>query len=110
MTEQFHPVAKFEDVKEPHPLAVSVGELSVALCKVGEKIYAIENLCSHDDGVLIDDEHECIEGHEIKCPRHGARFDVRDGSVLSMPAAFPIRSFEVKVEDNTIYVKVDSDE
>lgn len=110
MAEQFHPVANVKDVQELNPLTVSVGELNLALCKVGDKIYAIENVCSHDDGVLVNGESECIDSHEIKCPRHGARFDVRDGSVLSMPAAFPIRTFDVKVDGDTIFVKVDTDE
>jgi 3-phenylpropionate/trans-cinnamate dioxygenase ferredoxin subunit len=114
VTGKFESVAKVGDIKEGSPLLINLGELKLALCKVENIIYAIENVCSHDEGALVENnanegDCDCLDGHEIKCPRHGARFDVRDGSVLSMPAAFPIRTFDVKVEDEQIFVKVDSD-
>ncbi len=114
MTEKFHAVANTSDVPDGRPLAVVVGTLKIALCRVNGTYFAIENVCSHDNGVLAGGATEeyqgALEGHEIECPRHGARFDVRDGSVLSMPAVYPVASFKTKVEDDTIFVKVDVDE
>ena len=64
------------------------------------EFYAIADLCSHDDGPLGDGD---LEDHEIICPRHGARFDVRTGKVLSLPAvedisAYPVRCIDGKIE------------
>lgn len=110
MTESFHAAARLDEVAEGRPKAVKIGGISIALCNVGGKIYAIDNVCTHDDGILVEDDGEtytgCIDGHEIECPRHGARFDVRDGAVLSMPAAYPVKSYATKIENGTIHVKV----
>ncbi|GAB4326303.1 MAG: non-heme iron oxygenase ferredoxin subunit [Candidatus Sumerlaeia bacterium] len=114
MSSDYYPAAREQDVVEGRPLAVQLGGVNIVLCNVGGKIYAVRNVCSHDDGVLVGGtgEHSwgCLDGFAIECPRHGARFDVRDGSVLSMPAAYPIAAYDVKVEDGMIYVKVNGDE
>ena len=88
---------------------VPVGEVRVvevegtrlALCNVEGTIYAVDDTCTHDDGPLGEGH---LDGHAIECPRHGARFDVRSGAVVRMPAAFPIRSYPTRVVDGTIEV------
>ena len=107
MAPKFIAVAKTSEVTEGHAVPREAGDLKIALCRVDGAIHAIENVCTHDDGILTGNG---LEGHEIVCPRHGARFDVRTGEVLRMPAAFPVRTFETKVEGDTVYVKVDVDE
>jgi len=78
--------------------------IRIALCKVESKIYAVEDLCTHDDGPLGEGS---LDGYAIECPRHGARFDVRDGSVLRMPAAFPVRTFPVHEKDGQILAEIE---
>src|ERR671924_1889293 len=78
-------------------------ELRIALCNVDGEFYAIDDVCTHDGGPL--DQGEVFE-NEIGCPRHGARFDVRTGKALTLPAVFPVKSYPVKVEDNDILVEV----
>ena len=73
------------------------------LLSVGEAVYAIEDVCSHDRGAL---DQGTVDGFEIECPRHGARFDVRNGKVLSLPAVRPIKSFATRAVDGTIEVEV----
>jgi 3-phenylpropionate/trans-cinnamate dioxygenase ferredoxin subunit len=107
MSEEFVAAARTAEVVEGKPKAVEIGDKSIALCNVGGEFYAIENVCTHDDGILVGGD---IEGASIECPRHGAKFDVRTGEVLSMPAVYPVKTFETKVEDDTIYVKVNLDE
>lgn len=97
-------VARLQDVPAGQARTFEVGEESVALCNVDGVIYAINNICSHDDGPLGDGT---LDGCEIECPRHGARFDVRDGSVTAMPAAVGVDSFETVVDGDDIYVKID---
>lgn len=80
-----------------------VGELKIALCNVDGKIYAIEDVCTHDGGSL--DQGELI-GDEIECPRHGARFRVTDGKVTRMPAVTPVKTFPVTVEGTEVFVEV----
>lgn len=73
----------------------------VAVFNVGGRYYAIEDLCSHDGGTLADG---MVEGFEIECPRHGARFDLRTGKVTAPPAYEAIRTFAVRVHDGRIQV------
>ncbi|MBI4236671.1 MAG: non-heme iron oxygenase ferredoxin subunit, partial [Chloroflexi bacterium] len=68
-------------------------------------VYAISNLCTHDAGSLAEGE---TFGYVIECPRHGSRFDIRTGRVLSPPAAEDIRVFPVRVVDGAIQVDASS--
>jgi 3-phenylpropionate/trans-cinnamate dioxygenase ferredoxin subunit len=101
----FVKAATASDVPPGRVKVVQVEEEEVALCNVGGAIYAVANVCTHDDGPLGEG---CLLGAEIECPRHGARFDVRTGAVRSLPAIMPIPTFEVKVEGDDIWVDVDS--
>ncbi len=76
----------------------------VVICRVGDEFYAVEDRCSHDDEELGSGE---LEGCELICPRHGARFDVRDGTVTAPPAIYPIETFEVSVRHGKVYVSLD---
>ncbi len=80
-------------------------DLSVAVFHVNGEWYAIENRCSHDDGPLV--EGDMVDRYVVECPRHGARFDIRTGDVLRMPAFEPIQAFEVKVEGSDVLVNID---
>ena len=102
MPEGFTAVAKLGDVPPGAVKVVAAGPERVALCNVDGKICAVEDVCTHDDGPLGEGK---LRGCEIECPRHGARFDVTTGAVTRMPAAAPVRAFEVKVEGDRIFVK-----
>ena len=81
----------------------------VALFNVSGKYYAIEDVCTHDGNTLTEDAHGKpvpLDGYEIECPRHGARFDVRNGKVLCAPALRDVRSFEVQVVDGMLQLRV----
>ena len=76
---------------------------AVALFNVDGTFYAIDDVCTHDGGPLAEGE---LEGCEIVCPRHGARFDVRTGAVLCMPAFEPVKAHEVMVENGVVFVRI----
>jgi len=80
-------------------------EVMVAVFNLGGQLYAIEDLCTHDGEELTGGP---IDGDQIICPRHGARFCIRTGAVLGPPAYEPVRSFAVRVKDGTVQVDVDS--
>ncbi|MBI3548698.1 MAG: non-heme iron oxygenase ferredoxin subunit [Elusimicrobia bacterium] len=96
-------VAKVSDIPPGKMRPVEVDGLRVALCNVDGKIYAIEDVCTHDDGPL--GEGQLVDG-QAECPRHGARFDVKSGQATRMPAIMPVRTFPVRVEGDSIYVEV----
>jgi len=78
--------------------------MPVALFNIGGEFFAIADVCTHDDGPLGDGE---IENHQIICPRHGARFDIRTGEVLTLPAVKGVSSYPIKVEENMLYIGVE---
>ena len=105
MNDHFIEIAKIADIPDGEVRTYEQENLSIAVCNVDGRFYAVENTCTHDDGPLGEG---CLKEFAIECPRHGARFDVRTGEVLQMPAAFPIRIFETKVENGILLVKVET--
>jgi len=74
---------------------VCIDDDPIAICRIGEReVYAIEDRCSHDGAPLGG---SALTGAVLECPRHGARFDVRDGRVLRMPAAAPLDTFSLRI-------------
>lgn len=76
----------------------------IAVYNIDGMFYAIEDTCTHDGGDLAGGD---VHGFEVECPRHGARFDVRDGKVTAPPAVEPIASFPVRDEDGVIWTRDD---
>lgn len=83
--------------------AIEIEGRRLVLFNIGGEYYCIADVCSHDDGPLGDGE--CKE-FEIECPRHGAKFDVRDGRVLSFPAIRDIPSYAVRVSSGSVEVEI----
>lgn len=80
-----------------------VGGREVAVCNVNGDLYAIDNLCSHEDASLGQGE---MIGYEIECPRHGSRFDVRDGDSTEPPAVLPLDTFPVRLDGDDIEIEL----
>jgi len=100
---EFTRVCRVSDVPDPGRTVLEVGDRLVALFHVGGEFWAIDDLCTHDGGPLAEAE---LDGHTIICPRHGARFDIRTGRVLSMPATRDITAHEVKVEGEDVWIRL----
>ena len=100
---EFVPVAKTSEIPDPGTLLVEVDDELVALFHVGGEFYALDDVCTHDGGPLADG---ALEDHTIACPRHGAKFDIRTGAALTMPATKATRSHEVKVEGDQVLVRI----
>lgn len=83
---------------------IEVEGARIAVFNVDGNYYAIEDLCTHDNGDLAGGE---VKGCEIVCPRHGARFDLRTGAVTAPPAYEPVAVFPVRIEDGWIEVRDD---
>jgi 3-phenylpropionate/trans-cinnamate dioxygenase ferredoxin component len=97
-------VAKAADVPPERVRVFVVGDHDVAVCNVNGAFYAIDDLCTHDGGALDQGE---LEGDEIECPRHGARFDVRTGAATQLPAFEPVETHEVRVDGDDVQVSVE---
>ncbi|MBX9937806.1 MAG: non-heme iron oxygenase ferredoxin subunit [Candidatus Obscuribacterales bacterium] len=107
MTELKVENVSLSEIKPGGVKVCKLGDLDLAICNVDGKLYAVQDLCTHDDGPLGEGE---LDGCQIECPRHGARFDVTTGKALSLPAVLPIPTYKVTVKDGEIYVSTQSGE
>ena len=94
-------VAAEADLFEGAGFNVKPEGLDIALFKLEEGVFAIDNLCTHGNAQLCDG---FMEGSHVECPFHQALFDVRDGSVQCGPATEPVKSWPVKVEVGKVYL------
>ena len=97
-------VAKVGDIAPGGFRTVDVDGASVAVFNVGGEFFAIEDVCTHDGGQLTGGT---VEGDQVECPRHGARFCIRTGAALTAPAYEPTAKFPVRVENGDVQVRDD---
>ncbi len=96
-------VARVDELGNGDRILIEIGERVIAVFNVAGQYFAIADLCSHDDGPVAEGE---VHDHEIECPRHGARFDLRTGKALSLPAVVDIPAYPVRVQGNEVQVGV----
>jgi 3-phenylpropionate/trans-cinnamate dioxygenase ferredoxin subunit len=100
---QFLPVAKVSELS-PGQMKMVVADLErVLLVNMAGTFYAISDECGHDCASLSRGK---LEGHVVVCPRHFARYDVRTGQLVSGPLADDVSVYEVRLEEDTVYVKL----
>ena len=97
-------VTKADEIKSGEFRVADVDGVQIVVFNFDGKYYAIEDLCTHDGGKLTGGT---IEGAEIVCPRHGARFCIKTGAALTAPAYEAVATFPTKVENGNIFVKDD---
>jgi 3-phenylpropionate/trans-cinnamate dioxygenase ferredoxin component len=90
------------DLHDGEAISIPVGRRMIAVVRSGAEYFAIEDVCTHDGAELTGGD---VEGAEIICPRHGARFCLRTGQALSPPAYEPVRVFETKISDGRLWVR-----
>lgn len=98
----FAKVAQLSEIPDSGKLLIELEDGLAVLFHVGGKVYCLDDVCTHDGGPLSDGK---LEDHTIACPRHGAKFDIRTGKPLTMPATEPTQAHEVKIEDGWILVR-----
>jgi 3-phenylpropionate/trans-cinnamate dioxygenase ferredoxin subunit len=98
----FVTVARVGEIPEGGSKVVYIDGVAVAVFRAGGAYYAMDDVCTHDGGPLAEGT---LEGHVIECPRHGARFDVRTGAVLALPAISPVPTYPVRVQGEDIQVE-----
>ncbi len=95
-------VAKADAIADGEHVVVDVDGTEVAVFKIDGQFYAIEDVCTHDGAEIASGE---LDGDEIICPRHGARFCVRTGEVKCAPAYEDIETFPVQIADGIVQVR-----
>ena len=104
---EYHAVAKTDDLGEEEVMAVFVGSEEIALYNVEGEFYATHGVCTHENVGLADG---FVEGDLIECPLHNACFEIKTGKAVNPPAEVDLKTYPVKVEGDTIYVGIESDD
>ena len=100
----FVPVASVGEVEPGTVRVVEVDGRSLCLGLTEDGEWgAIDNVCTHDGGVLGEGE---LDDTGVECPRHGARFDLFTGRVLALPAVRPVRAYETRVSGDVVEVSL----
>lgn len=103
MTTDFTPVALLNALKTGKMLRVNAGDQNILLANVDGEIYAVEDMCSHEDASLYNG---ALKGRCVECPLHGSHFDLKTGEPQQEPATEAIKTFSVKVENEQIWVQI----
>jgi 3-phenylpropionate/trans-cinnamate dioxygenase ferredoxin subunit len=96
-------VARTDEIGPGEARLVEVKGRQIALFNVDGEYFAIDNMCTHEEASLAEGE---VSGHEVSCPLHGAKFDIRTGEVLGPPAYDDVARFDVRVLGNDIEIDV----
>lgn len=99
----FVSIGSVDDLEIGERLFVDIDNLPIVIFRIADGIFAIADICSHDDAPLGDGQ---LQGHEIICPRHGARFDVQTGKALSRPAVVDIPAYPVRIREGQIEIGI----
>ena len=102
----FYEVCPVSELENGGRLFVEIDGRAVVLFNIAGQVFAIGDICTHDDGPLGDGE---LEGDRIVCPRHGAEFEVRTGRAVQMPAVVDIPAYPVRIQGGTIFIGLPRD-
>jgi nitrite reductase/ring-hydroxylating ferredoxin subunit len=97
-------VAEYSELEEGKITAVRIDGNAIALYKIGGQVFATFDTCTHDDCSLED--FGKVEGEEVECTCHGARFKIRTGEVTRPPALMPLKVYKAEVQGEDILVEV----
>ena len=97
------PVANADQIKPGDFIQVDTGTLFLLVCNVNGELLAIEDQCTHDGSSMATG---CLEGDQIVCPRHGARFCLRSGEALTPPAYDAVQTFPVRINNKQVEVDI----
>jgi 3-phenylpropionate/trans-cinnamate dioxygenase ferredoxin subunit len=99
----FQPVAKLDEIPDEGMKQVVVRGDLVGLYRVGDDVYAIHDVCTHEEAYLTEGDFDAEE-LEVECPLHGSHFNVVSGEVRVLPATKPAATYPVKVEGDLVLV------
>jgi 3-phenylpropionate/trans-cinnamate dioxygenase ferredoxin subunit len=100
---EFVAVAEEDEVPSGERIFLEIDGQPIAVFNIAGKYFAIADVCSHDDGPVAEGE---LHDTEIECPRHGARFDLKNGKALSLPAVVDIPAYPVRVDEGQILIGI----
>jgi len=103
-TDNWTDAAAFDDVPQDDVIGLAVDGRDIALYGVDGEFFATDNICTHGHARLCDG---FLDGHEIECPLHQGKFDIRNGRPLCDPVTEAIRTYPVKIENGRVFLAIE---
>lgn len=103
MSDQWIDVIATEDIPEDDVIGIDISGKSIALYRVEGDVFATANLCTHGNARLCDG---FLEGHEIECPLHQGKFDIRNGKAMCAPLTEDVKTYPVKIDGGRVFVAI----
>jgi naphthalene 1,2-dioxygenase system ferredoxin subunit len=103
MSDQWIDVTATEDIPEDDVIGIDIAGKSIALYRVEGEVFATDNLCTHGNARLCDG---FLEGHEIECPLHQGKFDIRNGKAMCAPLTEDVKTYPIKIEGDRVFVAI----
>jgi naphthalene 1,2-dioxygenase system ferredoxin subunit len=103
MNQQWIDSCSIDEIPEDDVIGVQVQGREIAFYRVGDDVFATDNICTHGHARLCDG---FLEGHEIECPLHQGRFDIRNGKAMCEPLTEDIRSYPIRIVEGRVYVEL----
>lgn len=102
----FVEIGSLDQLPNGERLFVEVDDKAIVVFNIAGQLFAIGDVCSHDEGPLGDGE---VIDYEVGCPRHGARFDVRSGKAIQLPAVADIPAYPVRIREGKVEIGIPKD-
>ena len=102
-TNDYKAIAKLDEIPDGGMKQAVVNGEVIGLYRTGDQVYAISDICTHEETYLTEGEFDC-DDMEVECPLHGSKFDVRTGAVRILPATKPVATYPVKIEGDLVLV------
>ena len=103
MSDHWIDVIATDDIPEDDVLGVDIEGKSIALYRVDGEVFATDNLCTHGNARLCDG---FLEGHEIECPLHQGKFDIRSGKAMCAPLTEDVKTYPIKIDGDRVFVAI----
>jgi naphthalene 1,2-dioxygenase system ferredoxin subunit len=103
MSSNWIELAAVDAIPEDDVIGIDAGGKSFALYLVDGEVYATDNICTHGNARLCDG---FLEGHEIECPLHQGKFDIRNGKAMCAPLTEDVKTYPVKIEGTRVFVEI----
>jgi 3-phenylpropionate/trans-cinnamate dioxygenase ferredoxin subunit len=105
MSERWEFVCEEKELEDSRPIRVEVAGLRLAVVRIDESVYGVDDRCSHQNYALSEGEVD-PEELTIECWKHGSRFSLLTGHPTCLPATKPVRVYELKTQDGAVWVKL----
>ncbi len=103
MSHNWIDIASVDDLPDEDVVGIDASGKSIALYQVEGEVYATDNICTHGNARLCDG---FLEGHEIECPLHQGKFDIRSGKAMCAPLTEDVKTYPVKIEGSRVFVAI----